>query len=159
MTKLDISKNEIIAEGGKALAEGLKGNQVMTELNIAGNTLTLNASRTAYDDMSGVTAVANAISGMGALTHLDASGNNLGQLVSSDGWEAHSNGTHYGQHGGNWTTIVPAGLQPLGIIAIANAIPDMGALIKLDVSNNHIGAEQEGGLQRICVASGIELAT
>jgi hypothetical protein len=33
----------------------------------------------------------------------------------------------------------------------------MGALIKLDISNNGIGAEQEGGLQRICVASGIEL--
>ena len=34
---------------------------------------------------------------------------------------------------------------------------DNGALIKLDISSNHIGAEQEGGLQRICVASGIEL--
>jgi hypothetical protein len=29
------------------------------------------------------------------------------------------------------------------------------ALIKLDISSNAIGAEQEGGLQRIYVASGI----
>jgi hypothetical protein len=35
---------------------------------------------------------------------------------------------------------------------------DKGALIKLDISNNRIGAEQERGLQRICVAGGIELA-
>jgi hypothetical protein len=34
-----------------------------------------------------------------------------------------------------------------------------GALIKLDISDNRIGAEQEKGLQRICVASGIKLAT
>jgi hypothetical protein len=75
------------------------------------------------------------------LAHLDASGNDLGQLVSSDGWEANSNGTHYRQHGGNWTTIVPAGLQPLGIIAIANAIPDMGALTSLNLSSNDLKPE------------------
>jgi hypothetical protein len=34
----------------------------------------------------------------------------------------------------------------------------MGALIKLDIGSNHIGAEQERDLQRICVAGGIELA-
>jgi hypothetical protein len=34
----------------------------------------------------------------------------------------------------------------------------MGALTKLDISRNHIGAEQKEGLQRICVAGGIELA-
>jgi hypothetical protein len=31
-------------------------------------------------------------------------------------------------------------------------------LIKLDISGNDIGAEQEGDLQRICTASGIDLA-
>jgi hypothetical protein len=35
---------------------------------------------------------------------------------------------------------------------------DMGALTKLDISNNYIGAEQEGTFQRICMAGGIELA-
>jgi hypothetical protein len=33
-----------------------------------------------------------------------------------------------------------------------------GALIKLNISNNYIGAEQKGDLQRICLASGIDLA-
>jgi hypothetical protein len=45
-----------------------------------------------------------------------------------------------------------------GIIALANAIPDNRALIKLDISNNHIRDEQDGDLRRICVASGIKLA-
>jgi hypothetical protein len=33
----------------------------------------------------------------------------------------------------------------------------MRALVKLDIRSNAIGAEQEGDLQRICVASGITL--
>jgi hypothetical protein len=37
MTKFDISSNNFRAEGGKALAAGLKGNQVITELNISDN--------------------------------------------------------------------------------------------------------------------------
>jgi hypothetical protein len=45
-----------------------------------------------------------------------------------------------------------------GIIAIADAIPDMAALIKLDISKNCIGTVQGGELQRICLASDIELA-
>jgi hypothetical protein len=77
VSKLNISKNDFRAEGGRALAVGLKGNQVMTELNIAGNKLTLNASADAYDDMSGVIAVANTISGMGALSSLNLSSNML----------------------------------------------------------------------------------
>jgi hypothetical protein len=44
------------------------------------------------------------------------------------------------------------------IIAAWLTHKDNGALIKLDISSNYIGGEQEGDLQRICVASGIELA-
>jgi hypothetical protein len=39
MTKFDISSNDIQAEGGKALAAGLKGNKVIKELNISGSSL------------------------------------------------------------------------------------------------------------------------
>jgi hypothetical protein len=45
-----------------------------------------------------------------------------------------------------------------GVTALANAIRDNGALIKLDISRNRIGAAQEGELQCICLASGIDLA-
>jgi hypothetical protein len=75
MTKLDISFNDIRAEGGKALAAGLKGNQVIQELNISDNELTKNSNCDA--DTSGVIAIADAIPGMGALASLDLFRNNI----------------------------------------------------------------------------------
>jgi hypothetical protein len=45
-----------------------------------------------------------------------------------------------------------------GVIALANAIPDRGALTKLDISSPYIVAAQGEDLQRICAAGGIELA-
>jgi hypothetical protein len=45
-----------------------------------------------------------------------------------------------------------------GVVCLSAAIRDNQALIKLDIGSNHIGAEQERDLQRICVAGGIELA-
>ena len=50
------------------------------------------------------------------------------------------------------------GMDAGDAIMLVPEIVDNGALTKLDISGNGIGAEQEGGLQRICVASGIELA-
>jgi hypothetical protein len=94
------------------------------------------------------------------LTSLNLAKNSLGDIVLPEGWTEqpnsemtayefkHIDGTVQGDKPG----------KPEGIIAIANAIPDVGALITLDISSNVIGAEQEGELQRICVANGIELA-
>jgi hypothetical protein len=56
LTKFDISSNKLW--GAKALAEGLKGNQVITELNMVGI------------DTSGVITLADVIPDMGALTTL-----------------------------------------------------------------------------------------
>jgi hypothetical protein len=68
LTKLDASKNNLCADGSKALAAGIKGNQVITELNIAGNGLGEQSNYPHNSDMSGVTALADVITGMGALT-------------------------------------------------------------------------------------------
>jgi hypothetical protein len=103
----------------------------------------------------GIIAIANAIPDMGALTKL---------IFCGDEWF----------DGQQFTTPEPAtlevgmaeadfsnkGLQVAGAIIVAAWMShkDMGALIKLDISSNNIGGEQEGELQRICVASGIELA-
>jgi hypothetical protein len=76
MTKLDISSNDLRAEGGKALAAGLKGNQVITELNISGNMLGKN-SGSGDDTSAGVIAIADAIPDMGALSELDAACNDM----------------------------------------------------------------------------------
>ena len=56
---LSLKSNNLCADGGKALADTLKGNQVITELNIADNNLTYYGT-----DMSGVIALANAIPDM-----------------------------------------------------------------------------------------------
>jgi hypothetical protein len=45
-----------------------------------------------------------------------------------------------------------------GVIALASVISGMGALAKLGLSSNYIPPEQQGELQRVCAASGIDLA-
>jgi hypothetical protein len=72
LTKFDISKNEIRAEAGKALAAGLKGNQVITELIIVDNQLVRDADFAI--DMSGIIALADVIPDMGALSTFTFSG-------------------------------------------------------------------------------------
>jgi hypothetical protein len=75
LSKFDISENRLYTAGAKAISEGLKGNQVMTELNLAGNKM---GKRTpgwyGESDMSGVTALADAISDMKALSKFTFSG-------------------------------------------------------------------------------------
>jgi hypothetical protein len=75
LTKFDISKNDLKAEGGMALAAGLKGNQVITELNTSDNTLGWNSE--GYIDTSGIIAIADAIPDMGALSKLVMRQNNV----------------------------------------------------------------------------------
>ena len=71
MTSLDVSGNVLIAEGTKLLAEALKGNQIMTELNLSSNDMT-------GGGISGVFALADAIPDMGAMTSLNLASNELG---------------------------------------------------------------------------------
>jgi hypothetical protein len=71
LTKFDISMNNLYAAGAKALAEGLKGNQFMTELNLAGNKMGEECGKyAAKADMSGIIALADVILGMGAISTL-----------------------------------------------------------------------------------------
>jgi hypothetical protein len=72
LCKFDVSNNKIRAQGGKALATALKGNQVMTELNISENELGWKGFRD--PDMSGVIALVDAIPDMGAISKFAFSG-------------------------------------------------------------------------------------
>ena len=76
MVKFDISNNDIRSDGGKALANALKDNLVMAELNIASNKLGYRYSSSTFD-MSGASAIANVIPTMGALSTLDISRNSI----------------------------------------------------------------------------------
>jgi hypothetical protein len=127
-----LQSNGLEAEGGKALADGLKDNSAITELNIADN------------DLSGVIALANSAKDMGALSVLNLASNNLGeQRNAAEGWTkqrsrakrqavfTHADGAKQFGHPG----------KPEGIIAIANAIPDIGATTSLNLSSNYLSAE------------------
>jgi hypothetical protein len=70
-----LAKNSLWAEGTKVLAEALKANQIMTELNLSGNAATFDGKE--YAEMSGVIALAEVMPEMGALTSLNLSSNRL----------------------------------------------------------------------------------
>jgi Ran GTPase-activating protein (RanGAP) involved in mRNA processing and transport len=79
LSKFDISSNSLCAAGAKVLAEALKGNQVINEINMSSNYLGKAArGRYADSDMSGVTALADAIPGMGALSSVNLLKNVIG---------------------------------------------------------------------------------
>jgi hypothetical protein len=96
MTRLNSSENQLLSkEGGRALANMLKANTILKELDVSGS----------------------------------------GKGMSSSQKDAPGFATE-----------------------ISEGLACNKALIKLDISRNCIGAAQEGELQRICLASGIELA-
>jgi hypothetical protein len=78
---LSLKSNNLHADGGKALAKGLKGNTVITQLDISSNALGLDSNY--HEGMSGVIALADAIPGMRAMTGLDLSSNNIVGSVPS----------------------------------------------------------------------------
>jgi Ran GTPase-activating protein (RanGAP) involved in mRNA processing and transport len=76
LSNVDISKNSLCASGVKVLCEALRGNKVITELNIEGNYLgKTSPSLDAPADMTGVDALADAISNMGVLSKLNVAKN------------------------------------------------------------------------------------
>jgi hypothetical protein len=79
---LSLKSNNLRAAGGKALAEGLKGNQAITELNIASNSLADNSR--GGSDMSGVIALADAIPDMGAISKFTFSGDDGSKSVTME---------------------------------------------------------------------------
>jgi hypothetical protein len=88
----------------------------------------------------GPKAIADAIRDNGALTALNLANNNIGELPT--GWKADKNQGDgrpiYQPLGGAWQFECP---KLEGVIAIANAIPDMGAMTSLSLASNHLGIE------------------
>jgi hypothetical protein len=93
---------------------------------------------------------------MEALSSLNLANNNLGELVLPTGWTkewmyeefkdygyTHTDGREQKEHPG----------KPDGLIALVNAIPDMGALTSLNISSNRLtgdhGAQMSGNVFHI----------
>ena len=72
LIKFDISQNRLYAEGTKLVAQALKNNQVMTDLNLSSNEMTDDGNY--GTDLSGVIAIGNAIPTIGAMAKFTFSG-------------------------------------------------------------------------------------
>ena len=119
---------------------GNKGDE--TELDMSGKEM----------GADGAIMLAPEIVANGAMTILDISNNQLGRLSIPEGWKTgtQSKGKHKGRQtfkapGGKWSFDPPPNAKPDGVIAIANAIPAMGALTSLDISSNNIAPYAGGG--------------
>jgi hypothetical protein len=158
LTKLTLKDNRLAtAEAGKILSDMLAANTVLKELDVSSNCWDLKrrgGGQAGGDGPEFAKEISKGLSDNGTLTSLDISSNNLIGGKGTGGFETVA--AEYSDESDEEEEIMEPDFS--GIIAIANAIPDMGALIKLNIGSNHIGAEQERDLQRICVAGGIELA-
>jgi hypothetical protein len=133
LTKFDISGNDLRAQGGIALAAGLKGNQVITELNIGSNKLGLNPND--HADTSGIAAIADAIGDMRALSIANVMGNNIGKEMLSKLQEIMHSKPNLISLCGIADDATEADLFGLGMdaddaIILASELPDKEALTK-----------------------------
>jgi Ran GTPase-activating protein (RanGAP) involved in mRNA processing and transport len=145
-------------EAGKVLGEMLKVNSVLKELDLSDNT-----SYHGVGDPAGFAQeLALGIKDNGALLVLSLkdnrlltaeAGKNLSDMIATNTVlnELDLSSNSWKDCYGDWQGDGPGFARELAV-----GIRDNGALIKLDISGNYIGATQEGDLQRICVASVIE---
>ena len=81
LAKIDISNSNLRPEGAKVLAEKLKENSTLQELNIAGNLLSFKSDAEAWDDfytdLSGILAISKVIPTLRALVAFDISNNDI----------------------------------------------------------------------------------
>jgi Leucine-rich repeat (LRR) protein len=161
------SDNSEVADtsGVTALADTIPGMGALLLLNISNNHLvgenkTGRYTEKTYDsdgdtddeaeeitepDFSGVIALADGSKNNETLTTLDMSNNNIGQLVLPEGWStcyypAYTGDDKYKHTDGRKQANAPEG-SCAGIIALASAIPDMRALLKIDLSRNKIDSD------------------
>ena len=83
------------------------------------------------------------ISDNGAMTGLNLANNMIGRLSCPEGWETTESGgrQYFKSATQSWTTDPPPGAKPEGVIALANALPDIGAMTSLNLASNNLGAD------------------
>jgi Ran GTPase-activating protein (RanGAP) involved in mRNA processing and transport len=154
MTILNISGNNLFndadegASVGKVLGAMLQTNSTLRELDVSD-------SKAVWDSPGGPRFAQELAVGLrdnGSLTHLDVSGNASpfwGQLVPPEGWVRGNYIPAKGPNKYHWSCtdgrkeegVVPSESMPDGIIALADAIPSMGALTSLNLPKSGLGVE------------------
>jgi hypothetical protein len=161
MSSLHVGCNQIPEKEMRkimAIAMSKESMKVLCEVPIKDKTITALDVSGKMLGVEGALVVAEYLDGNEALTSLNISSNNIGELVLPAGWSEYGEGWKDPQGSYRSTSKgPPPGSKPEGIIALADGIKNNGALAKLDMSSNNIGPQQEEDLQRICMAGGIEL--
>jgi hypothetical protein len=144
---LNLASNNLFAEGIELLAEALKGNQIMTELNVSGNFATWDGNK--HGEMSGVIALADAIPDMRAISLVNLLMNNIGvvqakALVSI--LKEHSTLKSLCGNTGNETELnMSSKMYGAGdAIMLVPEIIDNGAMTRLVLSNNQLACKAGG---------------
>jgi hypothetical protein len=160
LTSLNMSENGLLSkEGGTVLREMLKGHTLLKELDVSSSGEGMPHSK--RDGPGFAKELAVGIKDNGALTSLDISNNQLvggikrvKQKETPSWWDVSNHGV-YGSRDDHYDTIPDMD----GIIAIVNAIKDMGALseLELDVRDNTIPPAEKVLLQGACDAKGVYL--
>jgi hypothetical protein len=135
LTSLNLSSNSIGAQWKQ-------GKMVVTPEGIFVVVVTFGSHVVFY---VGPVAIADAIRDTGALTSLNLASNNLGEPVLPDGWSIKDKGMScekYVHADGREQKDHPS--KPEGVIALANAIPNMRALSKLVMRENGIHGAEAG---------------
>ena len=135
MLKFDIGANRLCAAGTKAVAEALKDNQTMTELNISDNCMDWKDWESEAPDMSGVIAISDAIPTMGALAKLTFGGDGTYRPYEPVTLEV----------GMAEANLSNKNLGAGGAIIVGAWIShkDNGALTSLNISSNSLGGHYE----------------
>ena len=140
---LNVSDNSLGETGSEAIAEALRENKVMKNLNMSKNNGGAKCAKIMADGV-----ITN-----GALTDLNVSNNSIGQMVLPEGWTFNPSVPAYRQYthtDGRQQEVPPEGSKPEGVIALADAIKNNGALSSLNLSQNAIPAETMGPIEALC---------
>jgi hypothetical protein len=165
-TELDMSGKKMGASDVTMLIPEIIGNMSLLRLSLADNSLGgLLPDGWTYDDKykiyydqhweeqevppggfkpEGLFALADAIKNNRTLTSLNLADNILGELVPPEGWTKTGDGIFKRivfKHADGREQHQDPGSKPEGIIAIANAIPDMGALSTFTFSGDYGSSE------------------
>jgi hypothetical protein len=76
-----------------------------------------------------------------AMTSLNLANNDIGRLMPPEDWTIDYEQGCFRHADGRTSQEMPEGSKPFGLIAVTNAIKDMRALTKLDLSFNGLGPE------------------
>jgi Ran GTPase-activating protein (RanGAP) involved in mRNA processing and transport len=155
LSVLSLKSNKLgTKEAGEALGVMLKGNSLLKELDLSDNWVY------GGDTAGFAQGISKGLPGNGALLHFDISNNDIRAkggkaLVEALKCNQVINTLSVAENNLSFNS---SGDQDMSaLVALADVIPGMGALIKLDIRSNGIGAEQEEDLRLICVAGSIEL--